>query len=590
MGKKKPFINKKTADTYHLFRRSTRDVGGHFDEEGNPLDVPREFTLVPTPETERRQQEKQRRDAFLSSMDPTTMTMTTTTLNPVVSTLQVQKEVEIRTDAVPSNALSKVKRQLQKANLVDDYDYEQHMKPITGSGMFLSSEGVVDPNLDVRAKLVETDVHEVDRQFEAIALSANCMEQDVAQALFDFEEEEFEEILDDFCITAAREPEEEEEGVVFDFDAHIEALILKAKLEEKGGGKVVPKGHEWWTKQQQEFQGVKPFRKYGSDDEEDSDDEDDEEDSLDREFGGGEDLEGLVGHGVVPKLAPEEEQALCEKFEQTLAEYDSDEVGDLDEECYEIKGDKPLEGDVGIEAALDQFIQEQKDDNMLIGTRHLPENKRKGGSSKVFVNHKLIDFNELELNAAAEDELEEEKIEDVLAEADSFLANPEVELPPEEVLIDGKSYFTMKSSNPWDCESILSTYSNLDNNPAVIDGSRRRRKKKTSKKPIEADIPEEQPVQILLSNKTGLPLGVLPERNNGFDDDGLTFASSINKGEARRKGETKEEKRARKNLIKEEKKIARIEKKMMREAIQDEFSRRAAPTDDVTGKSVFRYS
>jgi protein LTV1 len=548
--------------------------------------VPREFTLVPTPETERKQKEQLRR----SNQKTTTTTTTTATTKKVSFGLEQEQQLkDIRTDAVPTNALSKIKLQLKEANLVDDYNYEQHMKPITGTGTFLSSEGVADPNRDIRAQIVEPDVQEVDRQFEAIALSTNCMEEDVANALFDFEEDEYEEILDDFCITAAQEPDGEQGGSVFDFDAHIEALILKAKLEEKGGGKVVPKGHEWWTKQEQEFQGVKPFNKYGSDDEQDSDDDDDE-DSLDREFGG-EDLEGLVGHGVVPKLAPNEEMALCEKFEQTLAEYDSDEVGDLDEECYDIKGDKPLEGDVGIEAALDQFIQEQKDENMLIGTRHLPENRRKGGSSKVFVNHKLIDFNELETKVAAEDELEEEKIADVLAEADSFLANPEVELPPEEVLIDGKSYFTMKSSNPWDCESILSTYSNLDNNPAVIDGtSRRRRKKKNSKKQIQDDIPEEEPVQILLSNKTGLPLGVLPERNNGFDDDGLTFASSVNKGEARKKGETKEEKRSRKNLIKEEKKIARIEKKMMREAIQDEFSRRAAPTDDVSGKSVFRYS
>ena len=148
----------------------------------------------------------------------------------------------------------------------------------------------------------------------------------------------------------------------------------------------------------------------------------------------------------------------------------------------------------------------------------------------------------------------------------------------------------MKSSNPWDCESILSTYSNLDNNPAVIDGTSRRRRRKKKSQKQQQDIPEEEPVQILLSDKTGLPLGVLPERNKGFDDDGLTFASSVNKGVARKKGETKEEKRARKNLVKEEKKISRIEKKMMREAIQDEFSKRATPTDDVAGKSVFRYT
>lgn len=579
MGKKKPFIDKKTADTYHLFRRSTRDVGGHYDEEGNPLDIPREFTLVPTPDTERRHLQKQQEEQRQKLQQLPTKQLPTLPEGPI--------------DQVPANPLTRIKQQLQQANLLDDYDYEQHMKPISDSGHYIPAATTAQPNLSARSQpLTEPSIQEVERQFDSIALSAACMEEDVAQALFDFNEEDFEEILDDFCLTAAQEPEDEEEGVAFDFDAHVNALIAKAKEEEKGGGKVVPKGHEWWTKQEEEFRGVKPLHRDGSDAESD-DDDDEEEESHDLKVEGTIDsLQGLMGHGVVPKLAAEEEKFLSKLFYETLAkEYDSDEVGDLDDQCFDIRGEKPLEGDVGIDAAMDQFIAEQKDENLMIGTRHLPENKRKGGSSKVFVNQTLIDFNELETKAAGEDELEEEKVEDVLAAADSFLANPEVELPPEEVLIDGKSYFTMKSSNPWDCESILSTYSNLDNNPAVIDGTsrRRRRTKKKSKKP-EQDIPEEEPVQILLSDKTGLPLGVLPEKSKVFDDDGLTFASSVNKGVARKKGETKEEKRARKNLVKEEKKISRIEKKMMREAIQEEFSKRATPADDVAGKTVFRYS
>ena len=55
MGKKKPFIDKKNASVYHLVRRSNRDVGGQYDEEtGEPLDVPREFVLMPTAETQRK--------------------------------------------------------------------------------------------------------------------------------------------------------------------------------------------------------------------------------------------------------------------------------------------------------------------------------------------------------------------------------------------------------------------------------------------------------------------------------------------------------------------------------------------------------
>ena len=60
-------------------------------------------------------------------------------------------------------------------------------------------------------------------------------------------------------------------------------------------------------------------------------------------------------------------------------------------------------------------------------------------------------------------------IAEVLALADLALADtPEIEPPPEDVIIDGRSYFSLSRRDPWDCESVLTTYSNLDNNPAVV--------------------------------------------------------------------------------------------------------------------------
>jgi len=109
----------------------------------------------------------------------------------------------------------------------------------------------------------------------------------------------------------------------------------------------------------------------------------------------------------------------------------------------------------------------------------------------------------------------------------------------------------------------------------------------------EETIHEEHPVQIMLSNKTGLPLGVLNSTPKGGDNyfEDETFAS-VNKGEKRNKKESKEEKRLRKQMVKEERRISRIEKKMMREAIEEEFAKRSAKVDpnDVAGKSVFRYT
>lgn len=617
MGKKKPFIDKKHASVYHLVRRSQRDVGGYYDEEtGEPLDVPREFVLMPTPETREKirsiqqQQEQQQQDAVDHDV------------------LGNKSEHVVPT---AQDALTRAKARLRAANLVDDYDYERHMMPITGNGEFIAAGGKmqVDPFVDARSRnvpiLEEPIIKEVDRQLESIAITADCMDDDVAEALFHFEEGEFEEILDDFCLTAAQEPEQDEDGNdgdedgnngAFDFEAHIERLIQKAKMEENGGQGVMLNDHDAWVKSASEFKNVKPFRKHQNDDDDLEDDDEDEyyDDDYNEEY----EMDPM-NSGVVAKLNPQEEKALCEKFEQTLLEYDSDEVGDLDEIYMNIRGDKPLEGDVQIEAALDQFLQEKKDENFIAGTRHLQ--KRQGGSSKVYVNKKLVPFNALEdqeINEKTrrdhgsdkdEEKAPEPNVYEMLAEAEKVLANPEMDLPPEEILIDGKSYFTMKERNPWDCESILSTYSNLDNNPAIIGRSshhRRRRKKKNGNGLNPHDdvstVHEEQsqqPVQILLSNKTGLPLGVLPERaganqRNFLDDfeQQETFVS-VNKGVARKKNETAEERRARKKAVKEERQVARIQKKMMKEAIQEEFGKRTGANvdvDDIAGKSVFRYS
>uniref|UniRef100_A0A8D0F6I1 Protein LTV1 homolog n=1 Tax=Strix occidentalis caurina TaxID=311401 RepID=A0A8D0F6I1_STROC len=99
----------------------------------------------------------------------------------------------------------------------------------------------------------------------------------------------------------------------------------------------------------------------------------------------------------------------------------------------------------------------------------------------------------------------------------------------------------------WDCESILSTYSNLYNHPTLI-------KEPSKPKPIK------------ISQKTGIPLHILPQRAltakqiermqmiNGSD---LPRAST----QPRSKDKSKEDRKARKQAIKEERKERRMEKK-----------------------------
>jgi protein LTV1 len=520
MGKsKKAFIDKKNASTYHLLYRSQRDVGG--DGSGT--------VLWPSPDNDK-----------------------------VV-------DAEILQCSHPhSGKLTEWEGKMKEIGLVDDYDYEKHLKPITGTGEFFRPDGCRDdPFNDVRAE-PRDDIFEVERQLDAIALTPDCMDDDIAQALFgDFEDGDFEELLDDFCMTAAQEPEESE-TIEFDFDAHINQLIEKAKM--KGESKMTDlSSHVWGQKHHEFFSKAKELNRLIEDEAFDDDDSGHFEDSD----------EDLPANGYSAHLTPDEEMALCQKFEQTLAEYDSDEVGGLDDECEYIGGDRSLEGDARVDEMLDEYLVEREADFYIDGTRHLPQYQRTGGPG----------FLTLQVQ-----EDKPEQIEKVLAEAQAYLQTPEMELPPEEILIDGKSYFSQSTRNPWDCESVLSTYSNLDNNPALVERGRRRLKtKKPSLKPLPVTEEEDQkPVQILLSNKTGLPLGVLKGKGKDHDFDYDTI-QSVNKGEKRIVGETLDHKKLRKQQVKLERQIARIQKKMMKEAFKDEFLKAEATSDEMAGKSVFRF-
>lgn len=527
MGKtKKPFIDKKNSSTYHLLHRSQRDVGG--DGSGT--------ILWPSAENNKEMDAK-----VLTGQNPQ--------------------------HSGRGSTLNQWKDKMQEVGLVDDYDYEKHLKPITGDGDFFGPDGHRgNPLNDARAVQLDTnDVFEVDRQLDAIALTPDCMDEDIAQALFgDFDEADFEEILDDFCVTAAQEPDEEQEASEFDFDAHMRKLLEKARLKSEGSG-IDTQAHHWGRQDQEYFSKVKPLRQF-TDEEDDDDDDSGNYESYNEE---------TEDPGVVPALSPDEERALCEKFEQTLAEYDSDEVGGLDDECEYIGGARPLEGDARVEEMLDEYLVDREADFYIDGTRHLPQYQRHGGPGFLTLKR---------------DNDEPEPLDQVLAEAQDFLRTPEMVLPPEEILIDGKSYFSQASRNPWDCESVLSTYSNLDNNPATIERGRRKgkKKKKASVEPLVEEEAEEQPVQIRLSNKTGLPLGVLPCRTKGDDYDFDTI-QSVNKGQKRIPDETADQKKLRKQQVKQERQVSRIQKKMMKEAFQTEFLKADGTTDDLAGKSVFRF-
>ena len=148
MGKsKKPFIDKKNASTYHLLYRSQRDVAGD-ETSGDDGGAAPGVVLWPSP-----------------------------------GNSQITDQKVLLGKASSSSAqggqslLQGWKSQLSNAGLVDDYDYERHMKPITGTGVFFDTSGKRGANAlaDVRSMTVQEDliVREVDRQLESIALTAS---------------------------------------------------------------------------------------------------------------------------------------------------------------------------------------------------------------------------------------------------------------------------------------------------------------------------------------------------------------------------------------------------------------------------------
>lgn len=138
----------------------------------------------------------------------------------------------------------------------------------------------------------------------------------------------------------------------------------------------------------------------------------------------------------------------------------------------------------------------------------------------------------------------------------------------------GKGYLRPTVRSKWDCETVLSLRSNLDNHPGTIDTGPRGK--------------------ITLSAKTGLPVGFVGARplaevaegSEGSGEEGSEGGSGgsegdvpVNAGQARPRGETAEERRERKREVKEARREARMRKKEVKQAFvgaEKEVQRRQA--------------
>ncbi|WOL09583.1 hypothetical protein Cni_G18336 [Canna indica] len=153
---------------------------------------------------------------------------------------------------------------------------------------------------------------------------------------------------------------------------------------------------------------------------------------------------------------------------------------------------------------------------------------------------------------------------------------------------DEEDVFVEESSDEsegWDCETIVSTYSNLDNHPGRIQAPG------NSKKKLPRNFPGDSvPMNnlIALRGKEKLPVDYLPNKRRTADKVKLSVSVSNEKPKRRPLGEeSKEEKKERKAAVKEERREARRAKKELKGLYRCE-AHRAQKVAAVSGPSSTR--
>ncbi|KAJ2160558.1 Protein ltv1 [Coemansia sp. RSA 552] len=236
---------------------------------------------------------------------------------------------------------------------------------------------------------------------------------------------------------------------------------------------------------------------------------------------------------------------LDEQFDRVAAQYEeeSSDDGVYDSEGnyivqYDSDGnEKAASSRPDFEAVLDEFLQGYE----LTGRRLEPVMEGGSGAGKLSTfRGALADEEETRRRVVAAGQRQE-------AEARAKTkAQDEAELD---------DLFKEKQRPAWDCESVLSTYSTLDNHPALI---------------------SETSARIRVSRKSGFPVVEQPPEEDAEDDQ----EPRENRGLARPKGETAADKRARKKQLQEEKQRRREEKRETRGEYAEKKERRQQSRND----------
>jgi hypothetical protein len=240
-----------------------------------------------------------------------------------------------------------------------------------------------------------------------------------------------------------------------------------------------------------------------------------------------------------------------EQFEHLALEYDEDELGDMEELADDIHGGADVDD---FESVLDEFIR---------------DHPRRGDFGDG-MQSKLFLAEDMEKHGFGNDHaaLSIQMAKEAIRKMDEAAAAGEGEDRPAanaHVEIDRRRF--QKEENKWDCESVLSLRSNLYNHPGTI------------------TEPTSRPPRTIKLGKNGLPVGYGPggafvstkmdginehdgddggDREGEDDEDQLMWARPVTGPNIRKKGETVEEKKARKAAVKAAKRESRATKKEMK--------------------------
>ncbi|GMI69295.1 hypothetical protein like AT3G49990 [Hibiscus trionum] len=191
-------------------------------------------------------------------------------------------------------------------------------------------------------------------------------------------------------------------------------------------------------------------------------------------------------------------------------------------------------------------------------------------------------LNENDMEDLEQDDEYKAPAADIMRRCAEYAKRYENESEDEKVIVVEES---SDESEHFDCESIVSTYSTLDNHPGKIEAPARKKKLAET---VSAALSAKNQV-ISLRGKEKLPVDFLPNSRKTATEK-VKIAGSIKPEQIKRKQhgqETKEEKKERKLAVKKERSEARKVKKAMKELYRNE-TQQAQKVAAIAGPSSIR--